>query len=102
MLNLVPDPGPSETLKTPVVDLNVVERGLADIHSSDNGNDNDDRSQHSHDVSEPLASALDELNHSSSEEWETDSLYEEALHFVRDDQLSSGEPVNPVSTRPLN
>ena len=63
----------NESLKSSVVELNVVETGEAVIKET---------ASPTHDGND----ASDE----SGDEWESDSLYEEALHFIRDDQLSSG------------
>lgn len=86
-MDLVKSPEMDESLKKPVVDLDVVESGSAHPeHGAVNtftGEALKDLASPSHDGGEG--------SDISGDEWETDSLYEEALHFVRDDQLSSGE-----------
>jgi hypothetical protein len=86
-MDLAPGPDTTETLKSSAVELNVVETGDANV---------DDDSTPSrpaiHRSKSPTSDADDVSDESGEgEEWETDSLYEEALHFVRDDQLSTGE-----------
>lgn len=87
-MDLAPGPDATETLKSSVVELNVVE-------AADDTNVDDDStpSQPTIQKSKSPTSDADDISDESceGEEWETDSLYEETLHFVRDDQLSTGE-----------
>lgn len=84
-MDLAPGPDRTETLKSSVVELNVVETGDASV------DDDTTPSRPAIAKSKSPTSDVDDISDESGEEWETDSLYEEALHFVRDDQLSSGE-----------
>lgn len=76
-----------EALKKPLVDLDVVESAGAD---AEHGAANTFTDEALKELASPSNDG-DEESDVSADEWETDSLYEEALHFVRDDQLSSGE-----------
>lgn len=84
-MDIVKSPDMDEALKKPLVDLDVVESGSAD---PEHGAANTFTDEALKDLASP---SHDEDEESDEDEWETDSLYEEALHFVRDDQLSSGE-----------
>lgn len=86
-MDLAPGPDATETLKSSVVESNVVETAGAKV------DDDSTPSRPAIKKSKSPASDTDDVSDESGEgeEWETDSLYEEALHFVRDDQLSSGE-----------
>lgn len=87
-MDLAPGPDPTETLKSSVVELNVVE-AAGDANVDDDSTPSRPAIQKS---KSPTSDADDVSDESGEgEEWETDSLYEEALHFVRDDQLSTGE-----------
>ena len=86
-MDLAPGPDTTETLKSPVVELNVVETADANV-----GDDSTPSRPATPKSKSPTSDADDVSDESGEgEEWETDSLYEEALHFVRDDQLSTGE-----------
>ncbi|KUL91257.1 hypothetical protein ZTR_01744 [Talaromyces verruculosus] len=84
-MDLAPGPDTTETLKSSVVELNVVETADANV------GDDSTPSQPAIQMSKSPTSDADDVSDESGEgeEWETDSLYEEALHFVRDDQLST-------------
>lgn len=86
-MDLAPGPDTTETLKSSVVELNVVETADANV------GDDSTPSRPAIKKSKSPTSDADDVSDESGEgeEWETDSLYEEALHFVRDDQLSTGE-----------
>ena len=86
-MDLAPGPDTTETLKSSVVELNVVETADANV------DDDSTPSRPAIQKSKSPTSDADDVSDESGEgeEWETDSLYEEALHFVRDDQLSTGE-----------
>jgi NAD+-dependent protein deacetylase SIR2 len=81
-MDLAPAPDMNESLKAPVVELNVVETGDTKAPAIE------ERVSPTHDDND----ASDE----SGDEWESDSLYEEALHFIRDDQLSSGKSLHSL------
>lgn len=94
-MDLEPVPDMEESLKKPSVELDVVDSSCGDQEATV-GQDEPHRN-----VSEagPLSISPDELDSEDAapdddeddddDEWETESLFEEALHFVRDDQLSS-------------
>uniref|UniRef100_A0A093V604 NAD-dependent protein deacetylase hst1 n=1 Tax=Talaromyces marneffei PM1 TaxID=1077442 RepID=A0A093V604_TALMA len=74
-MDLASGPDTTETLKSSVVELNVVE-------TTDDANVDDD--------STPSRPAIQKSKSpTTSDADDTDSLYEEALHFVRDDQLAT-------------
>lgn len=87
-MDLAPGPDATEKLKSSVVELNVVEAA-----GDANVDDDSTPSRPAIQKSQSLTSDADDISDESGEgeEWETDSLYEEALNFVRDDQLSTGE-----------
>lgn len=81
-MDLAPAPDMEKSLKAPVVELNVVGTETGDANADGTVG-----------IEEPEPSTHDDddLGDESADEWESDSLYEEALHFVKDDQLSSGK-----------
>ncbi|KAH8697533.1 putative histone deacetylase SIR2 [Talaromyces proteolyticus] len=83
-MDLVQPTDVSEPLKQPLVELDVVENGSADLEAEVK------IAAPSDTLKDPASPpGKDDESDVSGDEWETDSLYEEALHFVRDDQLSS-------------
>lgn len=86
-MDLVPAPGgESSSLKTPVVEPEVAVMASGDqeqehaVHPEETRPE-DEIASHS----EP-----DTDSEASGEEWETESLYEDSLQFVRDEQLRAG------------
>jgi hypothetical protein len=84
-MDLVPAPGgESSSLKTAVVEPEVMASGDKEqepaVHSEETRPE-DEIASHS----EP-----DTDSEASGEEWETESLYEDSLQFVRDEQLRAG------------
>ncbi|CRG84866.1 NAD-dependent histone deacetylase SIR2 [Talaromyces islandicus] len=84
-MDIAQSPDMDEALKKPLVDLDEVESGAAD---PEHGAANTFTDEALKDLASPSHDG-DEGSEISGDEWETDSIYEEALHFVRDDQLSS-------------
>jgi hypothetical protein len=94
-LESVPDM--EESLKKPLVELDVVDSSCGDQGPTVS---QDERYRNVSEAgslsmspdeldSEDAAPDDDEDDDDDDDEWETESLFEEALHFVRDDQLSS-------------
>lgn len=82
-MDLAPAREMESSLKKPLVEV--------DVAGSDSGDQ--EATVHPEEPPEdevPPSQDEAESSDSSGEEWEGDSLYEEALHLARDDQLSSG------------
>lgn len=73
-------------MKTPVVELGVVDEASGDVEGVVDAEKT--RELPPEEASQPEESATDDEG--SEEAWESESLYEDALQFVRDEQLRDG------------
>lgn len=81
-MDLVPTPsGTDSSLKSPVVQVDVVSANVqATVDAEKPVGLEDESSQSEYETD----------NDGSGDEWETESLYEDAIQFVRDEQLREG------------
>lgn len=84
-MDLAPAPGAKDSpLKSPVVEVEALDMVSAEVPGADNAENPVAISE------EPSQSESETDNDMSGEEWETESLYEDAIQFVRDEQLRDG------------
>lgn len=84
-MDLPPAPGAKDSpLKSPVVEVEALDMVSGDVQVDDNA-------ENPIAISKELSqSEPDTDSDASGEEWETESLYEDAIQFVRDEQLRDG------------
>ena len=84
-MDLAPEPaGKDSPLKSPVIQVEAVDMVSADVQETDNAEKPPTIGE------EPSQSEYETDDEVSGDEWESGSLYEDALQFIRDEQLRDG------------
>lgn len=93
-MDLAPAPsGESSSLKEPVIEVEAVDMTSTETEETMNpvtAEQEEDLAKKEDEEDQKLLSEYETDSEAGSDEWETQSLYEDALQFVRDDQLRDG------------
>lgn len=93
-MDLAPAPiGDSLSLKEPVIEVEAVDMTSTETGEATNpltAEEEEKLAKKEDEEDQKLLSEFETDSEAGSDDWETQSLYEDALQFVRDDQLREG------------
>lgn len=93
-MDLAPAPsGDSSSLKEPVIEVEAVDMTSTETEEATNpvmAEEEEELAKKEDEEDQKLLSEYETDSEAGSDDWETQSLYEDALQFVRDDQLREG------------